>query len=267
MNARTSCSVHRDRNMPSRRSARRRVSKRSCSWRDVGRYGSTMGDIIHPWCRQASRQVGAWRRPAARYHPRPMSDISRVGVVGGGLMGSGIAEVCARAGLDVVVREVDAGAAEAGQQRLTTSLDRGVRSGKLTEDARDAALAQRHVHHRPRRARRPPARRRGGRRGRDGEGRRVPRPRRGRHRPGRDPRQQHQLDPDHEAGHRHLAARAGDRHPLLQPRAGAAPRRAGDQPADRRRRPIARPSASPPTSSASGSSAARTAPGSWSTPC
>ena len=75
-----------------------------------------------------------------RYHPRSMSDIKRVGVVGGGLMGSGIAEVCARAGLDVVVREVDAGAAEAGQQRLTTSLDRGVRSGKLTEDARDAAL-------------------------------------------------------------------------------------------------------------------------------
>ena len=57
-------------------------------------------------------------------------------------MGSGIAEVCARAGLDVVVREVDAGAAEAGLARLTTSLDRGVRSGKLTEDARDTALGQ-----------------------------------------------------------------------------------------------------------------------------
>ena len=69
-----------------------------------------------------------------------MSDIRRIGVVGAGLMGSGIAEVCARAGLDVVVREIDAGAAEAGQQRLTTSLDRGVRSGKVTEDARDAAL-------------------------------------------------------------------------------------------------------------------------------
>ncbi len=69
-----------------------------------------------------------------------MSSIERVGVVGSGLMGSGIAEVCARAGLDVVVREVDAGAAEAGLSRLTTSLDRGVRSGKLTEEARDTAL-------------------------------------------------------------------------------------------------------------------------------
>jgi 3-hydroxybutyryl-CoA dehydrogenase len=72
---------------------------------------------------------------------RAMSGIQRVGVVGGGLMGSGIAEVCARAGLDVVVREIDAGAAEAALGRLTTSLDRGVRSGKLTEVDRDAALA------------------------------------------------------------------------------------------------------------------------------
>jgi 3-hydroxybutyryl-CoA dehydrogenase len=71
-----------------------------------------------------------------------MSAIERVGVVGSGLMGSGIAEVCARAGLDVVVREVDASAAEAGLTRLTTSLERGVRSGKLSEDDRDAALGR-----------------------------------------------------------------------------------------------------------------------------
>ena len=69
-----------------------------------------------------------------------MSTIERVGVVGCGLMGSGIAEVCSRAGLDVIVREVDATAAENGQKRLTASLDRGVRNGKLTEDERDAAL-------------------------------------------------------------------------------------------------------------------------------
>ena len=69
-----------------------------------------------------------------------MSVIERVGVGGCGLMGSGIAEVCARAGLPVMVREVDAGAVEAGQRRVTTSLDRGVRSGKLTEAERDTAL-------------------------------------------------------------------------------------------------------------------------------
>ncbi|MGA0355946.1 MAG: 3-hydroxybutyryl-CoA dehydrogenase [Ilumatobacteraceae bacterium] len=68
--------------------------------------------------------------------------VERVGVIGCGLMGSGIAEVCARAGLDVMVREVDAAAAEAGRQRLVTSLDRGVTAGKLTEPERDEALAR-----------------------------------------------------------------------------------------------------------------------------
>ena len=68
------------------------------------------------------------------------ADITRVGVVGCGLMGSGIAEVCARAGLDVMVREVDAAAAEAGLRRIVTSLDRAVRATKLSEDERDAAL-------------------------------------------------------------------------------------------------------------------------------
>jgi 3-hydroxybutyryl-CoA dehydrogenase len=70
-----------------------------------------------------------------------MTEITRVGVVGGGLMGSGIAEVCARAGRDVIVLEANAAAAEAALGRLTGSLDRAVRSGKLAEPARDAALA------------------------------------------------------------------------------------------------------------------------------
>ncbi len=69
-----------------------------------------------------------------------MSTVERVGVVGCGLMGSGIAEVCARAGLDVVVREVDAGAAEAGLSRIRTSLERAVRAGKLDEAGRDEAM-------------------------------------------------------------------------------------------------------------------------------
>jgi 3-hydroxybutyryl-CoA dehydrogenase len=71
-----------------------------------------------------------------------MSDITRVGVAGCGLMGSGIVEVCARAGLDVVVREVDDGAVAAGRARIEGSLARAIRSGKLTTEDRDAALAQ-----------------------------------------------------------------------------------------------------------------------------
>ena len=66
--------------------------------------------------------------------------IERVGVVGCGLMGSGIAEVCARAGLDVLVNEVNQGALDAGRARVEKSLGRAVRSGKLDEAGRDAAL-------------------------------------------------------------------------------------------------------------------------------
>ncbi|HLF60121.1 MAG TPA: 3-hydroxybutyryl-CoA dehydrogenase [Acidimicrobiia bacterium] len=65
----------------------------------------------------------------------------RVGVIGGGLMGSGIAEVFARAGSQVVVHEIDANAAEAAQARIEASLARAVERGKLEASSRDQALA------------------------------------------------------------------------------------------------------------------------------
>jgi 3-hydroxybutyryl-CoA dehydrogenase len=71
-----------------------------------------------------------------------VTDIQRVGVVGCGLMGSGIAEVCARAGLDVRINEVHRPALDAGRARITASLDRALRHGKLTEADRDAALTR-----------------------------------------------------------------------------------------------------------------------------
>jgi 3-hydroxybutyryl-CoA dehydrogenase len=64
----------------------------------------------------------------------------RVGVIGGGLMGSGIAEVCARAGVDVTVVEVDGARAEKSRAAIEKSLGRGVRSGKVSDADRDAAL-------------------------------------------------------------------------------------------------------------------------------
>ncbi|MFE6806563.1 3-hydroxybutyryl-CoA dehydrogenase [Streptomyces sp. NPDC057681] len=71
-----------------------------------------------------------------------ISGISRLGVVGCGLMGSGIAEVAALRGLDVTVAESTPELAIAGRSRLVASLDRGLQRGKLTETERDQALAR-----------------------------------------------------------------------------------------------------------------------------
>ncbi|MFI5977615.1 3-hydroxybutyryl-CoA dehydrogenase [Streptomyces sp. NPDC051452] len=70
-----------------------------------------------------------------------MTDIERVGVVGCGLMGAGIAEVCARAGLPVTVVERDAQAARAGRLRIDRSLDRATALGRLTAVHRERASA------------------------------------------------------------------------------------------------------------------------------
>jgi 3-hydroxybutyryl-CoA dehydrogenase len=69
-------------------------------------------------------------------------DVRTLGVVGCGLMGSGIAEVAALAGLDVVVVKATAGALEHAVARVEGSLDRSVAKGKLSKEARDAARAR-----------------------------------------------------------------------------------------------------------------------------
>lgn len=60
-----------------------------------------------------------------------------IGVVGGGIMGCGIAEVAARSGCDVVLREVNEALVEASVRRLETSLDTAVRKTKLTVEERN----------------------------------------------------------------------------------------------------------------------------------
>lgn len=67
--------------------------------------------------------------------------IERVGVIGAGQMGGGIAEVCARAGVGVTVFETTDALVTAGRARIAKSLERGVSAGKITERERDAALA------------------------------------------------------------------------------------------------------------------------------
>ena len=68
-------------------------------------------------------------------------DIKTVGVLGCGLMGSGIAQVCAAAGYKTIVREVDDNFLNKGLGRIRNFLDDGVAKGKTTAESRDKALA------------------------------------------------------------------------------------------------------------------------------
>ena len=68
--------------------------------------------------------------------------ITTVGVLGCGLMGSGIAQVCAAAGYKTIVREVDDITLNKGLGRIRKFLDDGVAKGKVTGDAREATLGK-----------------------------------------------------------------------------------------------------------------------------
>jgi 3-hydroxybutyryl-CoA dehydrogenase len=71
-----------------------------------------------------------------------MKKIKKVGVLGCGLMGSGIAEVAARSGYETVVREVTEELVEKGVQKIGGSLGKAVERGKLEASARDEAVAR-----------------------------------------------------------------------------------------------------------------------------
>jgi len=70
------------------------------------------------------------------------TEFTRVGVIGAGTMGAGIAQVAAGAGCDVVLYDVAAEAVERGVGRIRAGYDRMVTRGKLTEEARAAALGR-----------------------------------------------------------------------------------------------------------------------------
>ncbi|MBN8866371.1 MAG: 3-hydroxybutyryl-CoA dehydrogenase [Solirubrobacterales bacterium] len=74
-----------------------------------------------------------------------MTAFNQVGVVGGGTMGSGIAEVCARAGIPVRVVELDAGAAGAAEGKIAESIRRAAKAGKESDP--DAAIGRITVGH------------------------------------------------------------------------------------------------------------------------
>jgi 3-hydroxybutyryl-CoA dehydrogenase len=71
-----------------------------------------------------------------------MAEIKKVGVLGGGLMGHGIAQVTATAGYDVVLREVDEALAEKCMGKINKQLARAVEKGRSTQEDVDAILGR-----------------------------------------------------------------------------------------------------------------------------
>jgi len=69
-------------------------------------------------------------------------DVKKVGVIGCGIMGSGIVEVCAKAGMRVQFVEANEEARDRGQKAIERSLARAVERGKLDEPGRDEVLAR-----------------------------------------------------------------------------------------------------------------------------
>src|SRR4051812_19444590 len=71
-----------------------------------------------------------------------MSDLHTVGILGSGIMGSGLAEVAARAGYSAIVRSRSRDAAEAMVASLVAGLAKQVDRGKLDADERDAIIGR-----------------------------------------------------------------------------------------------------------------------------
>ena len=71
-----------------------------------------------------------------------MREIKKVGVLGGGLMGSGIAQVCAISGFDTVVREISDPVIDKSRTGIEKVLAKGIEKGKVTASQRDAAMSK-----------------------------------------------------------------------------------------------------------------------------
>ncbi len=71
-----------------------------------------------------------------------VQDVRNIAVIGSGIMGSGIAQVCAVAGYQVVLRDIGELYLRKGMDAIRSSLKKGVEKGKLTQELADAALAR-----------------------------------------------------------------------------------------------------------------------------
>ncbi len=74
--------------------------------------------------------------------PSTLDRLHRIGVIGAGQMGGGIAHVCALAGFDVVMTDIDDAALQRGRAAIERNLERQVARGRIQEDKKEAALAR-----------------------------------------------------------------------------------------------------------------------------
>ena len=86
--------------------------------------------------------LNAIRKGASRPSGLPKSEVRRLGVLGAGMMGAGIAYVAAKAGIEVVLLDTTTQAAEAGKARSLALLDKAVAKGRSTPQARDRTLSR-----------------------------------------------------------------------------------------------------------------------------
>ena len=71
-----------------------------------------------------------------------MKEIKKVCVLGAGLMGNGIAQVCAQAGMEVTMRDIEQRFIDSGMKAITKNINRDVEKGKKTKAEADAILAR-----------------------------------------------------------------------------------------------------------------------------
>ena len=77
--------------------------------------------------------------------PVPLERLRRIGIIGGGQVGGGIAHVCSLAGIDVVVTDINEEALQRGRQAIERNLGRQVARGTIREEDKAAALARIHM--------------------------------------------------------------------------------------------------------------------------